>query len=259
MEPLALTRLRPLMERTAGRSQVVVGLIDGPVRGSTASLGHGTFVAAMLAAPRGSGALAICPECTFRSRPIFVDGDGPWATPSATPGELAAAIAEVIEEGANVVNLSCQLSANVSRAEAASDEALDRTLDYAAARGAICVSAAGNEGLVASSRITRHNWVVPVAACDHDGRPTDMSNLGYAIGRRGLLAPGQGQGTSVAAPFVTGTVALLWSEFPEARAVDIRRAVTQQDTARRASVVPPLLDAWGAYLSLSAQFGDPRA
>jgi subtilisin family serine protease len=89
------------------------------------------------------------------------------------------------------------------------------------------------------------------------------SNLGSSIGTRGLTAPGdaitslnaEGQsvtlgGTSVAVPFVTGTIALLWSEFPAASAAQIKLAVTQTSRPRRASVVPPLLDARASYESL---------
>jgi hypothetical protein len=50
-----------------------------------------------------------------------------------------------------------------------------------------------------------------------------------------------------APPFVTGTVALLWSEFPRASAATVRAAVTGAHGMRRTTVVPPLLDAWAAY------------
>jgi len=104
-----------------------------------------------------------------------------------------------------------------------------------------------------------------VSACDLQGRVLNLSNLGSSIGRRGLMAPGIGitslvangvpqkfGGTSAAAPFVTGTIALLWSEFPGANANRIRLAVTQAGAGRRPSVVPPLLDAWTAYQLLSS-------
>jgi subtilisin family serine protease len=103
-----------------------------------------------------------------------------------------------------------------------------------------------------------------VVACNLQGRPMNESNLGSSIGRRGLSAPGdgitslsaQGQpltlgGTSVAVPFVTGAIALLWSEFPAASAAQIKLAVTQAGAPRRASVVPPLLDAAAAFQVLS--------
>ena len=52
-------------------------------------------------------------------------------------------------------------------------------------------------------------------------------------------------------PFVTGTIALLWSEFPAATAAQIKLAVSQVSARRRASVVPPLLDAAAAYQNLA--------
>jgi len=62
-------------------------------------------------------------------------------------------------------------------------------------------------------------------------------------------------GTSVAAPLVSGTIALLWSEFPDITANQLRREVTQSE-ARRRTVVPPLLDAWAAYRALAERVGE---
>jgi subtilisin family serine protease len=259
----------------------MVGLIDGPVavnhsdllsenirevpgklsgacaQASNAACMHGTFVAGILCAKRTSPAPAICPNCTLLVRPIFsetISGNG--HVPSATPEELALAIVECIEAGSRVLNLSAALAQPSSKGE----RKLEDALDYAARRGVIAVAAAGNQGTLGSSAITRHPWVIPVAACDLWGRPVNQSNLGSSIGRRGLRAPGEDitslgtdskpltfGGTSAATPFVTGAIALLWSEFPAATAAEIRFAVTQAYTQRRTTVVPPLLDAWAAY------------
>ncbi|HEY9205858.1 MAG TPA: S8 family serine peptidase [Candidatus Methanoperedens sp.] len=83
------------------------------------------------------------------------------------------------------------------------------------------------------------------------------------MGRHGLCAPGDNitslgtdgkpltlGGTSAAAPFVTGTIALLLSAFPDATASEIKLAVIHAGTQRRTAVVPPLLDAWSAYQAL---------
>lgn len=81
------------------------------------------------------------------------------------------------------------------------------------------------------------------------------------MGLRGLRAPGEAitslgavgktpltlGGTSVSAPFVTGAIALLWSQFPAASAAEVRAAVTQAVAGRRTTVTPPLLNAWAAY------------
>jgi hypothetical protein len=59
--------------------------------------------------------------------------------------------------------------------------------------------------------------------------------------------------TSVAVPFVTGAMSLLWSEFPAAGAAQVKLAITKANKPRRAAVVPPLLDALAAYQTLSAE------
>ena len=284
MDPLDLVKLTALMERTSGSPEVKIGLIDGPVAiqhldlagerlreipgnndatctqaDSTACL-HGTFVAGILSAKRNSPAPAICPNCTLLVRPIFAEKTtGSEQMPSATPQELAAAIIECIDAGTRVINLSLALAQPSTKGE----QALEEALNQAVRRGVIVVAAAGNQGTLGSSAITRHPWVIPVVACNLAGRPMNESNLGNSIGRWGLCAPGDGitslgaeshpltlGGTSVAAPFVTGAIALLCSEFPSATAAQIKFAVSQVSTPRRASVVPPLLDAATAYQSL---------
>lgn len=288
MLPTELIKLSALMERTSGIPQVKIGLIDGPVVSrhadltrenlheivgtnsaactqaqSTACL-HGTFIAGILAAKRNSPAPAICPGCTLLIRPIFTETtSGREHLPSATPQELAAAILECIGAGAHIINLSLALAQPSTKGE----QALEEALHLALRRGVLIVAAAGNQGTLGSSAITRHPWVIPVVACDLRGRTINESNLGSSIGTRGLSAPGDnitslgsgGQsltlgGTSVAVPFVTGAIALLWSEFPAATAAQIKLAIMQASTTkpRRASVVPPLLDATAAYQILLA-------
>jgi subtilisin family serine protease len=282
MSPLDLVRLPELMERSHGRPEIAVALIDGPVvlghsdfvgstireipgqlkgvcsQANTVACTHGTFVAGMLSARRGSVAPAICPGCTLLLRPIFSETvKGNEQVPSATPEELAEAIIQSVDAGARVINLSSALVQSSSRSE----KTLENALSHAAGRGVITVAAAGNQGTVGSSAITRHPWVIPVAACDGQGTPLDGSNLGASIGRRGLSAPGQKVtslgtngasqilgGTSAAAPFVTGAIALIWSEFPNSSAAKIKLAVTENGVhRRRGSISPPLLDAWSAY------------
>jgi subtilisin family serine protease len=260
---------------------LTIGLIDGPVvmdhpelanqhvreisgngsaactqANSTACL-HGTFVAGILSAKRGSVAPAICPNCTLLVRPIFAETTAAnGEMPSATPEELAQAILDCIDAGARVLNISAALAQPSMKNERTLEEALDQ----AARRGVIVIVAAGNQGTLGSTAITCHPWVIPVVGYDLQGRPMNHSNLGSSIGRRGLGAPGdritslgaEGEpvtfgGTSVAAPFVTGAIALLWSEFPNASATAIKLAITQPYSQRRTTVVPPLLDAWAAY------------
>jgi subtilisin family serine protease len=180
--------------------------------------------------------------------------------PTATPEELAAAIFDSVQAGARLLNLSVNLTGFSSRGEALLAEALS----FAASRGVIPVMAAGNPGTVYGSAITRHAWALPVVACDNMGRPLQGSNLSVPVGRRGISAPGKEitslgtngkpltiSGTSAAAAFVTGAIALLWSELPAVKAADMRYAVTNHSPQRRAGLVPPMLNAWSTYQVLT--------
>src|SRR5215470_8053270 len=97
MSPLDLVKLTALMERSSGKPEMMIGLIDGPVamnhpdlatenirevsgklRGTCAQANstacmHGTFVAGVLCAKKNSAAPAICPNCTLLVRPIFAE------------------------------------------------------------------------------------------------------------------------------------------------------------------------------------------
>ena len=283
--PLELVNLTPLMELTRGRAETMIALIDGPIATSHPDLSgsnireipgripsacdqtrsfacmHGTFVAGILIAKRGSPAPAICPDSTLLVRPIFAETSATHAPmPSATPEELAKAIVDCIDAGARIINLSAALL----QPDAKGERLLEEALDYSAGRGVIVVAAAGNQGTVGSSAITRHSWVIPVIACNRLGRPLSYSNLGNSIGRRGLSAPGENitslvangkqltfGGTSAAAPFVTGAIALVWSEFPKATAAQVKFSMTRSRVVGPATVVPPLLNAWGAYQAMA--------
>ena len=93
MTPPDLVNLPQLMRLTSGRSEIVVGMVDGPIAADhpdlaetniqelpgktsaacaqtrSAACVHGTFVAGILSAKRGSTAPAICPDCTLLVNP----------------------------------------------------------------------------------------------------------------------------------------------------------------------------------------------
>ena len=122
MTPLDLVNLPQLMRLTSGRSEIAVGMVDGPIatghadlartniqelagrrrpcaQPSSAACIHGTFVAGILSAKRGSAAPAICPDCTLLVNPVFSETatGGSAEQPSSTPDELAAAILGCIQ------------------------------------------------------------------------------------------------------------------------------------------------------------------
>jgi hypothetical protein len=126
-----------------------------------------------------------------------------------------------------------------------------------------CSCGGGERWALGSTTITRHPWLIPVAECDRSGRPLNESNLACSMARRGLRAPGEAitslspdgggvvrhSGTSAAAPFVSASIALLWSLNPGASAASIRHAILAS-SGRTRSIVPALLDAWSAYRAL---------
>jgi hypothetical protein len=261
------------MDATEGDAAIAVGLIDGPVDldhpaltgsalstvaphqraacldAASAACAHGTAIAGILCARRGGSALAIAPGCTVLLHPLFGENG---AAAAATPGELARAIVATVDAGARVINLSLGVIAS----QTGGFRDLDRACDHAAARGALLVAAAGNQGRIGFVPLLNHPWVLPVAACDAAGLLAPESNISPTIARRGLrapglalssLAPGGGDapvsGTSAAAAVATGAIALLWSLHPAAPAHLLRAAVLDAPGRRPRSLVPPLLDA----------------
>jgi subtilisin family serine protease len=223
---------------------------------------HGTFIAGILCAKRGLSAPGICPGCKLLLYPIFSEREeeglgnrnsaDALLLPSTTPRELSNAIIETVNAGAKIINISAGLS--TSSLVAYSE--LEYAYDYAMRKGVIVVAAAGNQGNIGSYiSILSHQWVIPVAACDERGRLHPMSNFGPSIGSRGLMAPGvkikstspnagytQMSGTSFAAPFVTGGIALLWSVFPNAAPAAVIHSIATATSFKRRSITPPLLN-----------------
>jgi subtilisin family serine protease len=292
LDPLRQTGLQSLMNLSSGNPDIVIGVIDGPVdfshpafqgskirtiknsqlaackNASDIACIHGTFIAGILCAKRGLPAPAVCPDCEIILNPIFrqamthnrINNDS--IIPSATPEELSDAIIETVDVGARIINLSLGLSTS----SLVVYDKLQQAYDYALQKGVIIVVAAGNQGNIGNTSLINHQWLIPVSACDGNGRLDPTSNFGPSIGNRGLMAPGvnikstypAGQhaymsGTSFAAPFVTGTIALLWSLFPKVTAADVVYSIRTATLINRA-LIPPVLNAEAAFKILKNGF-----
>ncbi|MGN9793040.1 S8 family peptidase [Streptomyces sp. OZ13] len=275
--PLFLTGLSGLMARTAGRTDLLVGLVDGPVivdhqefagahieslreqdvadmDADDAAALHATSTAGVLVAHRASRAPGICPGVTLVTRSVF---SSPAARSSggAAPEDLAEALVDLTDAGVRLVNMSLSLASGRHDGH----RAVQQALDHASRRGVIVVAAAGNEGAVDGNVVTRHRAVIPVVAYNRHGQPGWMSTIGPSIGRGGVGAVADGLvslgahgdlrpfgGTSAAAAIVTGAIALLWSELPDTAPGELARAVTAF-SSRRTSVLPPVMNAWRAF------------
>jgi len=266
------------MKLSSGKPDIKIGIIDGPVElnhsafedtiiktvrssqvnrcmnASSIACSHGTFVAGIICAKRGLSAPAICPNCEIILNPIFKEEIekatvNHMSLPSATTEELSKAIIETVDAGARIINLSLGLASSPLTVF----DGLQQAYDYSLRKGVLIVAAAGNQGYIGNISLINHPWLVPVAACDENGRIDTNSNFGPSLGKRGFMAPGVniestypgGQyvrmsGTSFATAFVTGSIALLWSIFPDATPASIRESLT---SLNRRTIIPPLLNA----------------
>lgn len=250
---------------------------------SSISCIHGTFVTGILSAKRISPAPGICSGCKILLRPIFIETiqtkSSPQGTrynnlvnknnessliPSSNPEELSNAIIEIIDAGAKIINLSL----GTSSSSLITHQNLQDAYDYALSHDVIVVIAAGNEGNIGNPQLINHPWIVPVTACDENGLIAATSNYGPTISRQGFMAPGMNiystlagggyttlSGTSFATPLVTGTIAILWSLFPDLSAGQIMQSIRTGEKRNKRSVVPSILNAGHAYNVLTRLYG----
>lgn len=182
--------------------------------------GHGTHVAGMV--------LLVAPDA--RILPIRVlndDGRG-------TSFDLARGLVEAVDAGADLVNLSLGLAHDA--------RAVERAIEYAAANDVLIVAAAGNRGLQCVDVPADRTEALAVAAVDDAFVKPAWSSCGPEVG---LSAPGVAtlsmydavnwshwDGTSFAAPMVTGGAALLLQAHPLLHARDVKATMklcTQPD------------------------------
>ncbi|QHN50240.1 hypothetical protein EPB69_14160 [Geobacillus stearothermophilus] len=171
---------------------------------------HGTHVAGIIAASiNKKGVVGVAPNVKIMPVNVF-EGDG------ATSYDVAYGIVYAVDHGANVINLSLgSYSATVYEAEA---------VQYAVSKGVVLVAAAGNDDTYFPVYPAAFDPVIAVSATDSSDWITDFSNYGDYID---LAAPGVNiystfpgssyyglHGTSMAAPIVSGTAALVLSKNP---------------------------------------------
>lgn len=298
MDPLEIVKLRSFMSVNEGSEDITIGLIDGPidltnsilknakvrVTGSTKSIScercsrlaciHATFVAAILVGSRTSAAPAICPKCRIISRPIFCEvshdnsSTGDQYFPTSSPKELSDAIIEIVDAGVDLINLSI----GISSSSIVKFHELQQAYEYAMQKNVLILGAAGNQASLGYASDLYSTWIIPVAACDEEGKISSLSNIGPSIGKRGLMAPGVNiisalsggtltrmSGTSCAVPFVTGGIALLWSQFPQATVTEIISSILQTDNnvhiGYRRSIVPVLFNGEASSEHLAKIYG----
>ncbi|HET9654015.1 MAG TPA: S8 family serine peptidase, partial [Kineosporiaceae bacterium] len=205
------------------------------VAGSMAS-DHGTEVAGVIAATIGNGigTAGLAPDTTIM--PLVVG-----AGTSVYSPQVAQAIRYAADHGADVVNLSLGFTTTPPSADVL---AIRDAIRYAASKNVLVTTAAGNDGKnrdttpLWPANFTEPNQLV-VAASGPDDSRTSFSAYGPATVQ--LFAPGSyiattalggryvfASGTSMAAPLVAATGALLFGADPGASPATVRQRILDQ-------------------------------
>ncbi|MET7932749.1 type VII secretion-associated serine protease mycosin [Streptomyces sp. NPDC005322] len=214
----------------------------GARRGDRAWARHGTAMAGIIAG-RGHGAagsegvLGVAPRAKILPvRVILEDTDPARKKARSSRGSaLADGIRWAADHGADVINLSLGDDSESAHPEAAEDAAVQ----YALRKGAVVVASAGNGGEKGdrASYPAAYPGVIAVTAVDRYGsRAAFSTRRWYAT----VCAPGvdvviadpdkryyEGWGTSAAAAFASGSVALVRAAHPELSPRQVRQLLAQ--------------------------------
>ena len=198
--------------------------------------GHSTHVAGIIAGNNnGIGNSGIAPNATIM--PVVTLG-----TFTGTSENIAAGIRYAVDNGARVLNLSLgSLRVNPEVEEA---------LIYARERGAVIVSASGNDGLNSQGGDERFSSVrypaahatelgIAVGAVTRDREIADFTNRAGTDILNYVMAPGEDiysavpinsydfwRGTSMSAPVVSGVAALMLSANPNLTPEQVEQIIT---------------------------------
>lgn len=219
----------------------------GASRGDRAWARHGTAMAGIIVGhghgrSHADGVLGIAPAAKILPvRVILEDGDSARSKARNTRGNaLAEGIRWAADHGADVINLSLGDDSRSAHPEPAEDAAVQ----YALKKGSVVVASAGNGGEKGDhiSYPAAYPGVIAATAVDELGtRASFSTRRWYAT----VSAPGvdviiadpdrkyyEGWGTSAAAAFVSGTVALIKAAHPGLTPAQIKQLL--EDTARDA-------------------------
>lgn len=222
--------------------------------------GHGTHVAGLAVGSDkyfDKGVSGVAPRCLLM--PVQVFDNGVCTFSSVTSGIMYA-----IHNGANVVNVSIGPNFRgldilpvadqdiIARTQFKNEERVwRRIIKVANEKNVIIVFAAGNDNIIASiPPENRTNLTVNVAAVARNFKETDFTNYGKgsnvsAPGKEILSSVPTNQyavfdGTSMAAPIVSGTVALMKSMKSDVAISEVL-TILQQTGRSVSNYVPPMV------------------
>ncbi|KGK91568.1 peptidase [Desulfosporosinus sp. HMP52] len=186
--------------------------------------GHGTEVAGIAAAERNSTGIV---GVAYQAKIMPIKAIG--STGVGYDDAIADGIIWAADHGAKIINLSLG-----SENGATSSEILKQAVAYAYDKGCLLIAASGNydpesQANPGVSYPAADSRVLAITATDKTGKVTSYSATGSEVdlaapgdyvptdgwSRRGGSGYTYASGTSLAAPFVSGEAALIWSQHPE--------------------------------------------
>ena len=208
---------------------------------------HGTHVSSTIVANgnNSQGLVGICPDCSFM--PIKVQDENGIMTNTY----IIDAILYAIKNKANVINLSLGMQIPfgnkipiqeqmdfIDSSAKDEEEFWNDLFNYANEKNITCVIAAGNSNMITGvDPFTRAKSTIKVGAVDRNGEKAIFSNFG---GDTTIYAPGTNiygakpggkyeilQGTSMAAPIISGLVGLIKAKNKNISNQDIIRIINK--------------------------------
>lgn len=204
---------------------------------------HGTFCAGLIGAIRDNdkGINGIANHVLIMPIRAVPNGD-------EYDKDIALAIRYAVDNGANIINMS------FGKGYSANKKMVDEAFAYAESKGVLLVHAAGNDNqnidvvdnfpsdeLESGKKVTNLICVGASTISTKKNLPAVFSNYGNQ--NVDIFAPGQdvistttesryeiSQGTSFAAPIVSGVAALVWSYYPELTATQIKEIILKSAT-----------------------------
>jgi cyanobactin maturation PatA/PatG family protease len=237
----AIAGLTALWAETSGDARICIAVLDGPVdithpclngadltvldtvvpgtAGHGSAMTHGTYTASVIFGQPNTAVQGVAPRCRGLIVPIFADGPAGSLAPCSQL-DLARAIIQAAEAGANVLNISGGQYSPSAKAYPLLADAVRTCID----RNILIVAAAGNEGCDCVHVPGALPRVLAVGAMNTRGQPLEFSNWGETYQTQGILAPGEEipgampggrtvteTGTSCATAIVSGVAGLLLS------------------------------------------------